>query len=256
MSTRIHVVLHRPIYPRNIGMCARAMGNMGASRLIIVAPQTELTDEAKQGAAHAQSYLREATIYKDLADFHANEGGGIRIALSGRDNRLKEPELLEDVVSRAVGEKDHPIHDTTIPIYLMFGAEDDGMTNEEMELCHHICRLPTFGEIVSLNISHAVQLTLYIVRRALRDSGISAGGESKNPLPLKEEPLYYPQETIRKWLEALGFDLSARRVNIERTLNRILLSRTPTGDELRVVDSVLQQTVRKLSASKKPNGEE
>ena len=68
---RLHVVLHRPIYPRNVGMCARAIGNMGAGRLIIVGRDEPLGDESKQGAAHAQEILRTATFYKNLEDFYA-----------------------------------------------------------------------------------------------------------------------------------------------------------------------------------------
>lgn len=223
------------------------MGNMRGARLIIVGAQCELNEEAKQGAAHAQEILRSATIYRDLHEFQSHEGEGVRIALSGRDGRLKRPDELEAVIDRSVADAEHSIHDLRYPLYLMFGAEDDGMTNEEMELCHHVCRLPIFGHINSLNLSHAVLLTLYIVQRAFRDDEKRANPATEDtPEVVKTERLYYPQQTIQRWLEALGFDLSARRVNIEKTLNRILLSRAPTPDELRIVDSVLQQTVRKL----------
>lgn len=248
---QIVVVLHKPIYPRNVGMCARAMGNMRGTRLVLVQPQCELNEEAKQGAVHAQDILRNARIYKDLREFQANEGEGLRIALSGRKGNLMLPDSLENVVDRIVLDPDHPIRDFSSPIYLMFGAEDDGMTNEEMELCHYVCRLPTFGDITSLNLSHAVLLTLYIVQRALRDGLKLDETSSRTPTEqVKAEPLYYPQETIKRWLEALGFDLSSKRVNIEKTLNRILLSHAPTAEELKIIDGVLQQTVRKLQSKR------
>lgn len=256
LLNRLNVVLHRPIYPRNIGMCARAMANMGTTRLVIVGLQCELNAEARQGAAHAQTVLREATLYRDLTAFLASEGEGFRIALSGREGGLKkQPDSLEDIMAKAVMDPEHPmIRNTTAPIYLMFGAENDGMTNEEMELCHHICHLPTFGEITSLNLSHAVLLALYIVHRSLRDATAIEPPVSVPTMlaPVStsaKSPLYHPQETIHCWLKALGFDLSAPRVNIEKTLNRILLSRAPTADELRILDAVLRQTVRKLESA-------
>ena len=55
--SRIAVVLHRPIYGRNVGMCARAMANMGLERLIVVGARGEIGVDAKQGAAHAQDVL-------------------------------------------------------------------------------------------------------------------------------------------------------------------------------------------------------
>lgn len=248
--SRLHVVLHRPIYPRNTGMCARAIGNMGADRLIVIGPQFDMADEqAKQGAAHAQRTLRDATVYKDIAQFYENEGEGVRLALSGRDGRLKQPDYLENVLAQMHEDETHQIHSPTTPIYLFFGPEDDGLSNEEMALCHHVCRLPNFGPITSLNLSHAVLLTLYMVQSSLRGADLV----TKSPMPQataieqpEPAPVFYPSLTIQRWLEVLGFDLSARRVSIEKTLNQILLSRCPKPEELRVIDTVLQQTVRKL----------
>lgn len=245
---RITVVLHRAIYARNIGMCARAMANMGIDRLVLIAPRCDhLSEEGRQGAAHAQSILREAVTYDSQHSFLESEGEGIRIALSGRDGRLKRPDSLDRVLDRFIAEPEHMFHDPGQPIYLLFGPEDDGLSNEEMELANHICRLPTFGEITSLNLSHAVLLTTYLVRAALNRTPARASvPAAESQSAIEKKAAYYPSETIKRWLEALGFDLSARRVNIEKTLNRILLSRCPTREELRILDTVLQQTVRKL----------
>jgi tRNA/rRNA methyltransferase len=241
--SRVNVVLHRPIYARNVGMCARAMANMGVSRLIVIAPQGELNEETKQGAVHAQSVLREATRYESLADFLAAEGSGLRIALSGRDGQLQKPEVLTTVLTRISQDETHIFRNPSTPIYLHFGPEDKGMSNEEMELCHFVCMLPTFGEITSLNLSHAVLLANYLVVTALHPS---SNPQVKALVELKAH--YHPSQTIQRWLEALGFDLSAPKVNVAKTLNRIFLSSCPSEDELRILDSVLQQTVRKLNS--------
>lgn len=253
---RVHVVLHRPIYPRNVGMCARAIGNMGAGRLILVGREEPLTDEAKQGAAHAQDILAGATFYKNLAEFYAGERDGVRIALSGKDARLKAPDLLPELLESELAHEDHRLRDTDVPIYLFFGTEDDGLSAEEMELCHFICRLPTFTEINSLNLSHAVLLTLYIVRTALTKAHAltpaSASASAIDGAPSEEQSAAdpgdaaYPQRLIQEWLGLLGFSLASPRINIEKTLNRILLGRAPTTEELRTLNNVLQQTVRKL----------
>jgi tRNA/rRNA methyltransferase len=263
-SPRIVVVLHRPIYPRNIGMCARAMANMGVERLVLISPQFEIVEETKQGAAHAQEILRRLKVYPDVAAFRASEGEGIRIALSGRDShRLgagSGPGFLDSLMHELVSENDHPIRQDSTNIYLLFGPEDDGLSADDMELCHHICRLPTFGEITSLNLSHAVLLSLYIVQTALGNkpalpstSGSAEPEVKSKKLAHSSHPVYYPSETIKSWLESLGFDLSGKKITIEKTLNRILLSRSPTSEELRIVDTVLQQTVRKL---RKKSGDE
>ena len=223
------------------------MANMDIERLILIGPQCDhLAEEGKQGAAHAQTILRDATVYRDHQEFLCAEGEGIRIALSGRDGRLKRPDSLDNVLERFADDPEHAFHQLDVPIYLLFGPEDDGLSNEEMQLSHHVCRLPTFGEITSLNLSHAVLLTSYMVRAALERANVTRAKETG---PLKRGPAFYPGVTIQRWLEALGFDLSARRVSIEKTLNRILLSRCPSHEELRILDTVLQQTVRKLQPS-------
>jgi TrmH family RNA methyltransferase len=257
---RVHVVLHRPIYPRNVGMCARAIGNMGAGRLIIVGRDEPLGIESKQGAAHAQNILRNTTFYKDLAGFYANETEGVRIALSGKDARIKVPDLLPELLTQEFRRADHRMLDSSQPIYLFFGTEDDGLSFEEMELCHFVCRLPTFTEINSLNLSHAVLLTLYIVRTALTSAksistlqtqveAVQPELENKSELEsieLNEAAVRYPQSLIKEWLGLLGFNLDSPRINIEKTLNRILLGRAPTTEELRTLNNILQQTVRRL----------
>ncbi len=234
------VVLHRPIYSRNIGMCARAIANMGGARLILIAPQNALTDEAKQGAAHAQEILRNAALYQSLEEFERVEGEGIRIALSGRAG-VKGPENFSEVVAQMKSDLEHRAQDAGVTFYLHFGPEDDGLSDDEMKHAHHVAKLPTFGEITSLNISHAVLLSCYIVQ--------SQFFTVTPPEIPSLKPIEYPSDTIHEWLSVLGFDLSKPKVNIEKTLNRLLLSRAPRPDELRILDSVLRQTIRKLRGS-------
>jgi tRNA/rRNA methyltransferase len=237
---RIQVVLYRSIYPRNVGMCARAMANMGLSRLILVDPKCEINHETRQGAVHAQDILNHAVTYRSHEEFLAAEGEGIRIALSGREsNRMREPLVLDGLLNSLEKDREHVIHSPETMIYLIFGPEDDGLSDAEMELCSFVCKLPTFGEITSLNLSHAVLLACYIVRESL--SAFEQAGPTPNPMPLS-----YPSPIIREWLQALGFDVSSPKVNIEKTLNRILLSRCPDPEDLRILNTVIHQTVRKL----------
>lgn len=219
------------------------MANMGLDRLALIGPACDhLSEEGKQGAVHAQAILQNAVLYPSQSEFLKAEGAGLRIALSGRDGNLHNPENLDTVLVRIAHDQDHIAHDASLPIHLIFGPEDDGLSNEDMALAHHVCRLPTFGEITSLNLSHAVLLAAYIARTAFTST------------TLESEPnrsaAYYPEESIKRWLEALGFDLSAPRVSIEKTLNRIFLSRAASESELRILDSVLHQTIRKLKKTR------
>ncbi len=243
MNHLISVVLVRTIYPRNIGMAARALANMGGGQLILIAPQCELDEEARQGAAGAQGPLREAKKYRSWDEFYAQEGEGARFAFSARDGRLREAECFAERLEKLQEAQSPFLTRTELPIYLIFGPEDDGLTTEDMHLAHFICRLPTYGEFTSLNLSHAVLLTVYILQDFMsRKLPVS---DVVQPVQ-RRGPVYFPEKTIETWLETLGFDLSARRVNAAKILNRILLENSPSHDELRVLESILQQNIRKL----------
>lgn len=255
---RVSVVLCRPIYPRNVGMCARALANMGGGQLFVVDPQCSLDDEeAKQGAAGAQTPLRTAIVFRSWSEFLAREGGGILIALSGKDGRLRTPEVLEERLARAHREKSELLH-PSVPLHLVFGPEDDGLSPEELESCHHVCRLSTFGDFFSLNLSHACLLALYVVQRFL---GARAGPcEGAPPFNAAQAALaekrasrggrVFPDGAIDEWLETLGFDLANRRVHAGNVLKRILLENEPTPDECHVLEAIVRQTTRKLRGSK------
>lgn len=271
LSGRITVVLCRPIYPRNIGMCARAMANMGLSRLVLIAPQNELNFEAKQGATKAQEILSGAKIFDSLSEFYADEGEGVRIALSARVGQLRAPERFDLKLASLKRKKDSLFNDSATPIYLLFGPEDDGLNDEEIRGANHVCYLPTFGQFYSMNLSHAVMLATYIAHstradsipdadaeleallKASRKTGESAAPKSageiqKEQLKLKHAPKYDPERTISAWLETLGFSLDQRQVNAARVISRLLLENEPSQDELRVLEAVIQQTIRKLKS--------
>ena len=74
----------------------------------------------------------------------------------------------------------------------------------------------------------------------------SAGEIEKERRRARRAPRYFPEETLKSWLETLGFELGDRRANALRTLNRVLLENEPTPEELRVLEAIVRQTVRKL----------
>ena len=252
---RISVVLCRPLYPRNVGMCARAVANMGGARLVVIGARCRLDDEqAKQGAAGAQEALRAAVGYPGWDEFMASEGAGVLIGLSGKAGRLRVPDLLEDRL-QSLGRAEVRIVDPATPICLVFGPEEDGLAARELDACHHVCRLSTFGDFFSLNLSHAVLLALYVVQRffgadAMPCEGLAPFNSARAALLEKRTARggdgHFPGQAIDEWLVALGFDLSDRRVHAGNVLKRILLENEPTEDELRVLDAVIRQTTRKL----------
>ena len=228
-----NIVLVRPKYSFNVGSTARVMANMGADRLILIEPLCEIDHQARQGAAGAQMKLLEADIYKSWADFFSKEGDGLRLAFCGKTKKqiesadwaAKKPEIM----ARAEEQNFRSL-------FLIFGTEDDGLADTDLEYAHFILNLPTFGEFQSLNLSHAVLLALYIL------------GEKKysGAPQLKPEEFYFPESSIKEWLMTLGFDLENRDTSAYTVLKRLFLSRLANAKELRILEAVIHQTLRKL----------
>lgn len=233
---QIRIVLVRPKYPRNIGMVARAMSNYGLKHLIVIEPQCELTIEANEGAANAQDVLKSATIYPHWQRFYDWEHEGIRIAFSARDGRRRETADFSEAIATDTDLQEAMM---TKNIYLIFGPEDHGLAEEDLDYVHRIFRMQLPGENQSLNISHAVlnSLCLLHAQMQVRHSNVEE----------PKEKFFFPEETLRKWLEALNVDIDThQRVNAYTVIKRLMLKGLPNPKELRMLETVLQQTIRKL----------
>lgn len=244
----VHVVLVRTIYDSNIGASSRAMANMGVDRLILVGPQTEVTYSAQQAAASGQTALQSRTTYKDWKEFFASEPEGIRISLTARDGKVRQVRDLAETLTWIKNEDPRMQADESvaaIPLYLIFGPEDWGLSTEDLELTHFSCSIPTYGDNTSLNLAQAVLLALFILRQTW--GGTRAVLEGQQPArKQKTDATVFPEESLRQWLMEMGFDLSDRKVNAYSVLKRMLLHNIPSEKELIILETVLQQGIRKL----------
>jgi tRNA/rRNA methyltransferase len=240
----IHVVLVRTEYARNIGATARAMANMGADRLILIDAKCEVDHEAKQMAAGAQETLSSAIHYPTWNDFYRSEGDGLRIALTRRTGRQRKVLPLEEALAQPPTEGPN--------IYLIFGPEADGLDNADMAFVHCACHLPVYGDFASLNLSQAVLLALFMTRQKFPPQRMPA--QLKGESAAAVQPFYFPDEILREWLTAMGFDIRARRSSAYLTLRRVLLCNRPTRHEVQVLEAILRQNVRRLRGEKESVG--
>lgn len=160
----IRVVLVNTSHPGNIGGVARAMKNMGLSQLYLVGPKRFPADEAVWRAASADDILDNAVVTETLDE--AIEGCGLIIGTSARERRIPWP-LFDP---RQCGEKVQQ-ESSSHPVALIFGREDRGLKNEELQKCHYHVHIPTNEEYSSLNLAAAVQVVSYEVRMAFLAQG-------------------------------------------------------------------------------------
>lgn len=243
---RLRVVLVRSIYETNVGASSRALANMGVEDLILIAPQCDLTFKAQQAAATGQGPLQNRKVYANWDEFHKTEPDGIRISLTARDGRGREVKDLQDTLQKIA--QDHRrfrlASEESLPVYLIFGPEDWGLSHEDLELTHFCCSIPTFGDNSSLNLAQAVLLALFITRsvwggeRTVLDGQIRQRPEAPQNI--------FPAETLKTWLLEMGFNLDKPKMNVYSVLKRMILHNVPTSKELFILETVLQQSIRKL----------
>lgn len=159
------VVLVKPRFPENIGMAARACANMGLGRLCLVQPELWEPEHQEKALSLATSQgealVREAACFASLAeavaDCHFVLGTTARTG--GWRRRVLSP--------AAAGEKIASRLAKGAQTALVFGPEDRGLINEEIELCTALACIPTASGAASLNLAQAVLILAYECLKAV-----------------------------------------------------------------------------------------
>lgn len=233
----LHAVLVRTETSGNIGTSARAVANMGDGRLILIDPRCEIDQEAHRMAAGAQAVLEKAVIYPSWEAFYAREGDGLRIAFSRREGRKRKVFSFEEIL---------PQVEPSQSLYLIFGPEKDGLDAPDLAYVNFTCHLPVFGEFSSLNLGQAVLLALFMVRQKFPP--VTMPPQTTGVAPEAVRPFYFPDRLIKQWLEAMGFNVNARKASAYLTLRRLFLQNRPTRHEYQVLEAILNQNIRKLNS--------
>lgn len=163
LRQRLAVVLFRPKFAENVGSVARACLNMGCERILLVAPRDYAPEQARPLAtAHAEPLLDQARLFPDLPSAVApfTQVYGTTARLGGRRATLLSPvQAAHQIVGQILEGHD---------VALLFGPEDRGLTNAEIDRCTHLISIPTATTTVSLNLAQAVLLILYECLQAAR----------------------------------------------------------------------------------------
>ena len=170
----IRFVLVATRHPGNIGAAARAMYTMGLEELWLVAPESFPHAEATARAAGADALLARARVVASLKEAIAD--CGLVYATSARPRtayywpelspREAAPKLL------AAAGSGHAA--------VVFGTERTGLSNEELEQCAALVRIPANPAFGSLNLAQAVQVLAYEIRCA----GAEAEPRAPRAVPL------------------------------------------------------------------------
>jgi tRNA/rRNA methyltransferase len=150
---QIRIILVEPAGPLNVGAVARVMKNMGLRQLVLVNPQCDpLGEEARQMAVHGGDILEAAQRVETLPE--ALVGCQRAIATTGRSRSL--PTQLEPPRAALPW-----LLESSVPSALIFGREDRGLSNVELNYAQRFVGIPSNPEYPALNLAQAVAVCCY-----------------------------------------------------------------------------------------------
>lgn len=150
----VKVVLVNTSHPGNIGASARAMKNMGLSNLVLVQPKDFPSGVAVGRAASAVDILESAEIFDSLEQ--AVSDCALVICASARSRKIPWPMLTPEesatkILKEVIANK----------VAIVFGREDAGLNNDELQLGHFHVQIPAEENCSSLNLAAAVLVICY-----------------------------------------------------------------------------------------------
>ena len=156
----VRFVLVEPRGSGNLGSTARALKNLGFFRLVFVRPSADpASKEARMMAVDAADLLAGAKRVETLDE--ACRGATVVVGLTARTGKQRSPhqrldELVTTLCELPAGAE----------VAMMFGREDRGLTDLELDACTHLAFLPSSPAYPSFNVAQAVLLVAYELRMA------------------------------------------------------------------------------------------
>jgi len=210
---------------------------MGLTQLCLVAPRTEPDGQSVALAAGASDILKDVQIFDTLQE--ATADCGLVIGTSARSRTFSWP-MLD---AREAGQK--VIQEVgNYPVAVVFGRENHGLSNEELQLCQfHLC-IPANPEYSSLNLAQAVQILCYEVRMASLNSDSFTEQQESYPLADELERFYQHLETT---LQRTNFIIKNHPGAVMTKLRRLFNRARPETSELNILRGVLSSIDRSVS---------
>ncbi|KAF1015786.1 MAG: tRNA (cytidine/uridine-2'-O-)-methyltransferase TrmJ [Stenotrophomonas maltophilia] len=241
---RIRFVLVGTQHPGNMGAAARAMKTMGLARLVLVAPEKPLDEEAFRRSAGAEDVLGDAPVVATLADAVAD--CHLVLGCTARARRVQLEELLPVAAAGRVVER----ADAGAEVAVVFGRERTGLTNEELQLCHAAVHIPSDPAFSSLNLAAAVQVLAYEVRMRLLGAQVQTLAAPAAAEPgLREQSASHDQlesffGQLGQTLDEIDFHKGRVPESAMRKLRRLFLRAEPSEKEVRLLRGILADTQR------------
>ncbi len=216
------VVLHEPQDLVNVAHVVRALKNFGFRDLRLVNPR-EYDAYRVEGIAHqTQDILARVARYERLEDALADCVHVVGFTARGRSAKrnLQRPREAAAEIAQ--------LRDSGV-VALLFGREDKGLTNEDLDRCNRVVTIPVNPEYPSLNLGHAVVLMLYELAVASGDESRPFKVPRRRGPPARVEDLERLFADVEAALRVIEFFKTRQAESVMRTVREVI-HRTPLDE--------------------------
>jgi TrmH family RNA methyltransferase len=229
MLSHIRVVLSHTSHPGNIGATARAMKTMGLDRLYLVSPKLFPHADATARASGADDVLAAATVCADIDT--ALQGCRLVVGASARSRSIPCPLIRPaECARKAAAESEQG------EVALLFGCEQSGLSNAEIDRCQYLVQIPTNPEYGSLNLAAAVQILCYEIRVAHEATN---AGQLTEHVPVSADEMERFYEHLEQTLVELEFLDPKNPRQLMRRLRRLYNRARPDENEVNILRGIL-----------------
>ena len=242
MLNNIRIVLVETFHPGNIGAAARALKNMGLGQLWLVNPRDFPSEEATSRAAGAKDLLDSAVVVESLEEAIAD--CQLVVGTSARERTFDLP--LQDLESAA-----EQIHNESHSgeVAIIFGRETMGLNNKEMLMCNRHLFIDANPDYPVLNVSQAIQLVCYELRRASR---LAPETVEEAPYPRQHEMVLF-FEHLERVLRRVSFIIPQHEGRVLDKLKRYFNRTRPEKTEMGMLRGILNAVEETLDRENKGN---
>lgn len=244
---RVRIVLVETSHAGNIGSVARAMKTMGLSQLVLVNPKSFPDGLAIAMASGAADVLTKARVVSCLSE--ALIGCRLVIGASARIRASAWPQVdarsaAELLLDSGAG----------VDVALVFGRENSGLTNSELDQCHYLGHVPTNPEYGVLNIAMAVQVFSYeLWMQAQQRQGWQADHrKSKSLATVEELDGFYHH--LRQTLLDIDYLDARQHDHFMRRIKRFFVRSRIETKELAIFRGMLRSMQRLARLAKQSGG--
>jgi len=241
--SNLKVILVEPNGPLNVGSVARLCCNFEVDELRIVSPKCDIFSlEAKKMALKGQKFLKHCQIFDNLEK--AILDCDLVLATCGRIDVSKDSsfESSEEIFNWTTS------FEKINNLAIIFGREDSGLTNNELLLANKTFNIPTSQNNPSLNLSHAVSIVLYELKKS---SKRNSNKELEVFNLASSKQIHDSFVEIEEMLLRVGYLLKhTSKVKISKFKNFILRANT-SMQEINVLRGIVHQINWFLNNSKK-----